>query len=269
METSSSSLAGRVAVVTGINGLLGPVWAGTLLDAGATVWGLDIKPEPPKPAVAELALRHGSRLRLLPASVTERPDLERVATQMQAEGAVPDILVNNAGIDQPPRPGVGWRVEEFPWEDFKRVVEVNLGGAFLCSQVFGARMVAAGRGSIINIGSLYATVSPDARNYDHLPSDPPFIKPPAYGASKEGLLNLTRYLATHWGPRGVRVNLLSPGGVAGNQDPEFRRKFCSRVPLGRMAEYADLCGPLLFLASDASLYVTGQNLQVDGGYTLW
>jgi len=130
-------------------------------------------------------------------------------------------------------------------------------------------MLEVGRGSIINIGSLYAGVSPDARLYDHIACDPPFLKPPAYGASKSALVNLTRYLATHWAPRGVRVNALSPGGVLGQQDAEFKRKFVTRVPLGRMAVPADLGGPLVFLASPASAYVTGIELRVDGGFTAW
>jgi NAD(P)-dependent dehydrogenase (short-subunit alcohol dehydrogenase family) len=130
-------------------------------------------------------------------------------------------------------------------------------------------MVNAGRGSIINIGSLYASVSPDARFYDHIQGDTPFLKPPAYGASKAAVVNLTRYLATLWAPHGVRVNALSPGGVLGGQDEEFKRKFCNRVPLGRMATAEDLRGPLLFLASQASAYVTGTELVVDGGFTAW
>ena len=112
-------------------------------------------------------------------------------------------------------------------------------------------------------------MSPDARFYDHLPSDPPFLKPPAYGASKAAVVNLTRYLAAHWGPRGVRVNALSPGGVLGGQDPEFRRKFCDAGAARRMATEDDLRGPLVFLASGASSYVTGINLMVDGGFTVW
>ncbi len=151
----------------------------------------------------------------------------------------------------------------------RRVLEVNVVGLFQVAQVFGAAMVERGSGSIINIGSLYASVSPDARFYDHLAVDPPFLKPPAYGASKAAVVNLTRYLATHWGPRGVRVNALSPGGVLGGQDGEFRRKFNARVPLGRMAEASDLGGPLVFLASEASSYVNGIELRVDGGYTAW
>jgi NAD(P)-dependent dehydrogenase (short-subunit alcohol dehydrogenase family) len=112
-------------------------------------------------------------------------------------------------------------------------------------------------------------VSADVRFYDHLKADPPFLKPPAYGASKAALVNLTKYLATHFGPSGVRVNALSPGGVEGGQDPEFKRKFNQRVPLGRMCEHADLEAPLLFLACDGSAYVTGVELRVDGGFTAW
>src|SRR4029079_12851997 len=110
---------------------------------------------------------------------------------------------------------------------------------------------------------------PDARFYDHLPTDPPFLKPPAYGASKAALANLTRYLAAHWGPSGVRVNTLSPGGVEGAQDPEFKEKFSARVPLGRMCRPEELQAALVFLASDSASYVTGIELRVDGGFTAW
>jgi NAD(P)-dependent dehydrogenase (short-subunit alcohol dehydrogenase family) len=160
-------------------------------------------------------------------------------------------------------------MEEIPLAVNREIFEVNTLGLFLVSQVFGGAMVKAGRGSIVNIGSLYASVSPDNRFYDHIAGDPPFLKPPAYGASKAAVVNLTRYLATHWASHGVRVNTLSPGGVLGGQDEDFKRKFCSRVPLGRMAEAGDLRGPLIFLASRASAYVTGINLNVDGGFTAW
>jgi NAD(P)-dependent dehydrogenase (short-subunit alcohol dehydrogenase family) len=130
-------------------------------------------------------------------------------------------------------------------------------------------MAARGDGSVINIGSLYAAVSPDQRFYEHLPGDLPFLKSPAYGASKAAVVNLTKYFATLWGPRGVRVNALSPGGVLAGQDEQFRRKYAARVPLGRMAQADDLRGPLLFLASHASSYITGHELRVDGGFTAW
>jgi NAD(P)-dependent dehydrogenase (short-subunit alcohol dehydrogenase family) len=125
----------------------------------------------------------------------------------------------------------------------------------------------AGSGSIVNIASVYATQAPDPRLYDHLPGDPPFLKPPAYGASKAGVLSLTRYFARLWGPSGVRVNALSPGGVRGDQDEEFVRRYCERVPARRMAEPDDLTGPLLYLAGPGSRYVNGQELRVDGGFT--
>jgi NAD(P)-dependent dehydrogenase (short-subunit alcohol dehydrogenase family) len=140
-------------------------------------------------------------------------------------------------------------------------------GAFNAIQVFGSAMRDAGRGSIVNIGSLYASIAPEPAFYAHMEADPPFLKPAAYGASKAGLLALTRYFARLWGPQDVRVNALSPGGVLGGQDPEFLRKYTDRVPLRRMAEPADLAGALLFLASDASRYVTGHELRVDGGFT--
>jgi NAD(P)-dependent dehydrogenase (short-subunit alcohol dehydrogenase family) len=179
-----------------------------------------------------------------------------------------EVLVNNAGIDQPPDAASStYAIEDVPLDDFRKTVDVNLLGTFNGIQVFGARMRDRGRGSIVNIGSVYASLAPDPRLYDHLEVDPPFLKPPAYGASKAGVVSLTKYFARLWGPSGVRVNALSPGGVTGGQDLEFVRKYTERTPLGRMAETDDLVAPLLFLASEASRYVTGQNLTVDGGLT--
>jgi NAD(P)-dependent dehydrogenase (short-subunit alcohol dehydrogenase family) len=226
------ALAGEVALVTGARGRLGPVWCEALREAGAEVVGVDIED----------------------ADVTDRAALGRLRDSL---GRPPSILVNNAGIDQPP--------DAAPEDvDFDRVVAVNLGGAYNATVAFGEPMAAAGRGAIVNIGSLYASIAPVPAFYDHLPG---FVKPPAYGASKAGLVQLTRYFARLWGPRGVRVNALSPGGVRADQDPEFLAKYCARVPLGRMAEPSDLAGPLVFLCSDASRYLTGHELRVDGGFT--
>ena len=233
---SADDLAGRTAVVTGALGNLGPVWSAALADAGATVIGLD--------------LRVGDGV--VQADVTDRPALERVL----AEVGTPSILVNNAGIDAPPGGDEG---------EFSRTLDVNVTGVYNATQVFGSAMCAAGRGSIVNIGSLYASIAPIPALYDHI--EPPFTKPAAYGASKAAVVNLTRYFARLWGPHGVRVNALSPGGVRGGQDAEFVRKYSERVPLGRMAGPGDLVGALLFLVSDASSYVTGQELRVDGGFT--
>jgi NAD(P)-dependent dehydrogenase (short-subunit alcohol dehydrogenase family) len=262
-------LAGRVAVVTGALGRLGPVWCEALLDAGAAVAAIDLDGSTMAPAFRTLQDRDAARLRLYRADVRDRRSLDAARAQCEEDLGVATVLVNNAGIDQPPGVTKTYRIEDIPAEVVRGVLDVNLVGAFQAAQAFGPAMVALGRGAIINIGSLYAGVSPDARAYDHLPTDPPFLKPPAYGASKAALVNLTRYLATHWGPSGVRVNALSPGGVEGGQDEAFKRKFVARVPLGRMALTRDLGGPLIFLASDASSYVTGIELLVDGGYTAW
>jgi len=232
----AAPLAGEVALVTGARGRLGPVWVAALEAAGAHVVGIDVE---------------DADVRDRAALETARDGLERA----------PSVLVNNAGIDQPPDGGAGPVLDH---DEFLRVLDVNLAGAFNATLVFGEAMVAAGRGSIVNIGSLYASVAPEPGFYDHLEG---FLKPPAYGASKAGLVQLTKYFARLWGPSGVRVNALSPGGVRGGQDPEFLRKYCARVPLGRMAEPEDLEGPLVFLASRASQYLTGHELRVDGGFT--
>jgi NAD(P)-dependent dehydrogenase (short-subunit alcohol dehydrogenase family) len=210
----------------------------------------------------------GGQFHLEQADVTDRAALDQVRELVETRFGTPTVVVNSAGIDQPPEAlARTYRIEDVPASDFRQTLDVNLVGTFNSLQSFGSVMSAAGRGSIVNIASLYASIAPDPGLYDHLDVDPPFLKPPAYGASKAGVVHLTRYFARLWGPRGVRVNALSPGGVQGGQDSEFVRKYCSRVPLGRMAENSDLAGPLLFLASEASAYVTGHELRVDGGFT--
>jgi NAD(P)-dependent dehydrogenase (short-subunit alcohol dehydrogenase family) len=265
------NLEDEIGVVTGALGKLGPIWVETLLTAGARVLALDRPGQPASLEFQHVQARFGpERLALAVADVCSRPELEAALARCVQVFGAPTILVNNAGIDAPPAAdGKRHRLEDIPLSVNLRILEVNAAGLFLVTQVFGSAMARTHRGSVINIGSLYASVSPDARFYDHIPGDPPFIKPPAYGASKAAVLNLTKYLAAHLAPYGVRVNALSPGGVLGGQDEEFKRKFCARVPLGRMATAEDLRGPLLFLASPASAYVTGINLKVDGGFTVW
>ena len=264
-------LEGEIGVVTGGLGKLGPIWIETLLDAGAAVFVIDRPGQKISEQFSKIQRRfQDNRLRLAYTDVRDRSALETACQECLEVLGVPSILVNNAGIDRPPdQPQEGYLLEDIPMEENREILEVNTLGLFLVTQVFGSEMIKAGRGCIINICSLYASVSPDSRFYDHIQSDPPFLKPPAYGASKAAVVNLTKYLATHWAPHGVRVNALSPGGVLGDQDEEFKRKFCNRVPLGRMATVKDLGGPLLFLASRASSYVTGIELVVDGGFTAW
>jgi NAD(P)-dependent dehydrogenase (short-subunit alcohol dehydrogenase family) len=265
--TSEFSLDGSVAVVTGALGNLGPVWVEALAAAGADVAGIDLATDGSDSLTEKVASR-GRRFVHCEADVTDRRTLEAARDRIRSELGQPRVLVNNAGIDQPPTAAAdSRRIEDVPADEFRQTLDVNVVGAFQSIQVFGPGMVEAGQGSIVNIGSLYASVAPDPGFYDHLELDPPFLKPPAYGASKAALVNLTRYFARLWGPSGVRVNALSPGGVSGGQDARFIEKYSARVPLGRMAEPADLTGPLVFLASDGSRYLTGHELRVDGGFT--
>ena len=263
-------LDGRTAVVTGGLGRLGPVWTRVLSSAGARVAAVDLPDVPIPDPLRDIEGEGTATVEVFRADVTSRHSVDRLAADVAERLGEVDILINNAGIDTPPADSDRtFTLRDHDAAVFLRTLEVNVLGAFVCSQVFGARMAERGQGAIVNIGSLYASVSSDARLYDHIPTDPPFLKPPAYGASKAALVNLTRYLAAHWGPAGVRVNVLSPGGVAGGQDSEFQRKFKERVPLGRMCAPEELEGPLLFLASSASSYVTGVELRVDGGFTAW
>jgi NAD(P)-dependent dehydrogenase (short-subunit alcohol dehydrogenase family) len=263
-------LDNQAAIVTGACGRLGPVWAEALVDAGARVAALELAGAPVSAAYKALAERAGDRLRRFECDITDRRSIETAVEQVITALGDPNVLVNNAGIDQPPdAAGHRARVEDLPLDEFRRMIDVNLLGTFQVTQVVGGRMAARRGGSIINIGSLYASVSPDQRFYDHLPGTVPFLKSPAYGASKAAIVNMTKYFATLWGAAGVRVNALSPGGVLGGQDDQFRSKYAGRVPLGRLAQPDDLKGPLVFLASSASAYVTGHELRVDGGFTAW
>jgi NAD(P)-dependent dehydrogenase (short-subunit alcohol dehydrogenase family) len=260
----------QIAVVTGACGKLGPIWIEALVDAGARVAALELPDASASSAFHALEQRASGQVHRFDCDITNRQSVLDAAAAIHARMGAVAVLINNAGVDQPPdSSGTRSRIEDLPIDQFRRMLEVNLMGTFQATQAFGSAMAQRGSGSIINIGSLYASVSPDQRFYDHLPGDLPFLKSPAYGASKAAVVNMTKYFSTLWGGCGVRVNTLSPGGVAGGQDEEFKEKYGSRVPLGRMAQPEDLKGPLVFLASPASSYVTGHELRVDGGFTAW
>jgi NAD(P)-dependent dehydrogenase (short-subunit alcohol dehydrogenase family) len=182
------------------------------------------------------------------------------------------VLVNNAALDSPPNApaSANGPFEHFPADVWRQTLDVNVTGVFLSCQVFGGQMAAAGRGSIINVASIYGLVAPDQRIYEYRRrNDEQFFKPAAYATSKSALLNLTRYLATYWAPQGVRVNTVTFAGVFNDQDPAFLAEYTKRVPLGRMARSDEYNGAIVFLASDASSYMTGANVVLDGGYTAW
>jgi NAD(P)-dependent dehydrogenase (short-subunit alcohol dehydrogenase family) len=181
-------------------------------------------------------------------------------------------LVNAAALDTPPNGSAeeNGPFESYPESSWDRVMNVNVKGVLLCCQTIGGEMAAAGRGSIINISSTYGLVSPDQRLYDYRKeSGAPFFKPVAYSASKSALFNLTRYMATYWAPNNVRVNTVTFGGVFNGQDERFLEAYSAKVPLGRMARPDEYNGAIVFLLSDASSYMTGSNLVIDGGWTAW
>jgi len=180
------------------------------------------------------------------------------------------VLVNNAAIDDKyASDGGGAPFEEYPLENFRRILDVNVAGVFSCCQRIGRVMAERGAGSIINVASTYGVVAPNQDLYQKPDGSQSFFKSAAYPTSKGAVLSLTRFLAAYWGERGVRVNALSPGGVDNAQDAHFRARYAERTPLGRMARTTDYAGAVVFLASDASSYMTGANLIVDGGFTVW
>jgi NAD(P)-dependent dehydrogenase (short-subunit alcohol dehydrogenase family) len=261
-------LSGRVAVVTGGMGQLGAEYAAGLAVRGMKVAIFDVQTVP-REGVADLS---AESIRTFEVDVTDRVAIERATDEVVAAWGVPNLLVNNAGIDSPPdapADEVG-SFETFPEAAFDRVMDVNVKGTLLCCQVVGARMAAAGRGSIVNVSSIYGILSPVQSLYDfRRAGGEEFVKPVAYSVSKSAVVNLTRYLATYWAKRGVRVNTMTLGGVANEQPAAFVEAYTARLPLGRMADAAEYVGAVVFLASDASSYMTGANLVVDGGWSAW
>lgn len=268
------SVQGRVAVVTGGFGQIGAEFVRALHDRGARV--VVASRTAREDAAAALGISENQHeVMSVTMDITDPVSVERGFAQVVEAWGTPTILVNNAGLDTQPSapPEVSGPFEHFPVEVFREVVETNLVGTFIVTQVAGRLMREAGlEGSIINIGSIYGMGSPvqDIYAYKEETTGVPFIKPVAYSAAKSGVYNLTRYCATYWGRNGIRVNTLTPSGVRRDtQDATFQANYTARMPIGRMAEADEFNGALVFLASDASRYVTGSNLVVDGGWTAW
>lgn len=263
------SLADTVAVVTGAAGLLGREHCRALAAAGATVYACDRDVESARAAVQELGTHH----RGVGLDVTDSESLVDLREQILRECGRIDILVNNAAmndmVEAPLSNGAPSAFENYPLMLFRKVLDVNVTGVFLTSQIIGSHMAEVGRGSIINIASTYGVVAPDQRLYRNPDGSQSFFKSAAYPASKGAVVMLTKFMATYWAGSGVRANALSPGGVENNQNEHFQKLYAERTPMGRMAAPSDYQGALVFLASDASGYMTGHNLLVDGGWTAW
>lgn len=266
----------KICIVTGGLGQLGSQYSKALLERGAKVaiFSRNISNERVNKVFSQKE-RDCDNLRFYAVDITDKKSINNALDDIENEWGVPDVLINNAGIDTQPSapPEVSGPFETFPEDVFREVVNVNLVGTFLMCQAVGARMVKTDKScSIINIGSIYGMVSPvqDIYAYKEKLTGVPFIKPVAYSASKSGIYNLTRYLATYWGKKNIRVNTLTLSGVYRNtQDKQFQENYCKRIPIGRMANEDEFNGIIIFLASDASKYMTGSNVVVDGGWTAW
>jgi 2-deoxy-D-gluconate 3-dehydrogenase len=265
-------LTGRSAVVTGGAGLLGKQFCQTLADAGASVSVVDIDADSAG-ETAESINRRGGRAMALPTDITNPESVAAMVAGILESFHRLDILVNSAALDPKFDPDsiqsqAQNSFETFPLEGWQQALDINLTGIFLCSQAAVQPMLEQGQGVIVNLCSIYGLVGPDQRLYQQ-ENQPPKFKPVTYSVTKAGVLGMTQYLATYYGAKNIRVNALTPGGVFNHHDETFVQAYSSRAVLGRMAEQDEMNGALLFLASDASSYMTGANLVVDGGWTAW
>ncbi len=260
-------LTNKTAIVTGALGLLGKEHCYALAESGANVVVADVNETASIAFAEELGENHLG----IGINVTDEASLKNARDKILARLGTIDVLVNNAAInDMFENPAMAKELsafENYPVEAFRKSLEVNVTGVFLCSQVFGSVMAQQGSGSIINIASTYGMVGPDQSIYRNQAGEQTFYKSAAYPATKGAVINFTRFLAAYWGKNGVRVNTLSPGGVENSQDAFFIQNYSAKTLLNRMAQPNDYRGAIVFLASDASAYMTGANLVVDGGWT--
>ena len=261
------SLKDKTAIVTGACGLIGKEHCRALNEAGANVVVLDVN----ETEAIKFASALGEKHLGISANVTDANSLRQACGKIIARYGTIDVLVNNAAIndmfENPAMAAEKSKFENYPLDMWQKSLDVNVTGVFLCSQVFGTVMAKQGKGSIINIASTYGVVGPDQSIYQNEKGEQTFYKSPAYPATKGAVINFTRFLAAYWGKNGVRVNTLSPGGVENNQDEFFVANYSRKTALGRMAVPSDYKGAIVFLAGNASAYMTGANLIVDGGWT--
>jgi NAD(P)-dependent dehydrogenase (short-subunit alcohol dehydrogenase family) len=268
-------LSGQTAVITGGSGLLGIQHTRALVEIGANVVIADINLSRAKDEAAKIQAEFGlNKAMALELDVSSQVSVKSgLASILRHFGAV-HILINNAAVDPKVTKNSindSSRFESFSLDQWNHQIDVGLTGAFLCSQIFGGWMAKNGGGVILNIASDLAVFAPDQRLYwlPGLSNDCQPVKPVSYSVIKTAIIGLTRYLATYWNQEGIRVNALSPGGVYNGQDDEFVTRLAKLIPLGRMARRDEYRSAIQFLCSDASSYMTGQNIIIDGGRSVW
>lgn len=262
-----SDLKDKVVLLTGGGGILGSRFAKALAACGARVALVDRDSEKAEETAQSINRENQNLVQPFAIDITQPEQLKQLKATVESKLGPVDVLINNAAVKSP---NFFEPFESFPLEDWNTVMAVNTTGVMLGCQIFGSAMAERGGGSIINTLSIYGIVAPDQRIYEGSEYEGRAINTPAvYSTSKAAVWGLTKYLASYWGDKGVRVNAITPGGIFSGQNKTFVKKYSARVPLGRMGEPDELCGAVLFLASDASSYVTGQNIVVDGGLSAW
>jgi NAD(P)-dependent dehydrogenase (short-subunit alcohol dehydrogenase family) len=264
-------LTGKVAIVTGGTGILGRHFCTGLAQAGAKVAVLDIDEKSSNIFAQELMQKYETETLGVGCDISNPVDVQSKVGLIIEKWNCIDILHNNAATKTHNLKNFFTAFEDYSWETWQEVMNVNLGGYFLMAQAVGKQMCKqVNGGSIIQTASIYGILAPDQRIYQGSEYQGIEINTPAvYSASKAGVIGLTQYLSSYWGEKSIRVNTLTPGGVESGQNTVFNQNYSKRVPLGRMAKAGDLVGALLFLASDDSSYITGQNIVVDGGLSVW
>lgn len=267
-------LTGRVAIITGGAGLLGPSHAEIIANYGGIPVIVDLPHQKPETVAKNLSYSIGKSIIGYAADITQKEQVHGLLDWVLNKYGHINILINNAANNpKVDATGLtGWaRFENFPMSLWDEDLNVILKGSFLCCQVIGSEMAKRKSGVILNVASDLAVIAPDQRLYCQvgLPANQQPVKPVTYSVAKTGLIGLTRYLATYWASDGVRVNAISPGGVYNNQPDEFVQRLAQLIPMGRMANLNEWQGSILFLISDASSYITGINLVIDGGRSVW